>query len=87
MQGSKRERIKKKIAFDEAALEQLQAAYLALISGQVQSYSIGSRSLTRFSLPDLKDEMEALEQEIDELEGMLCGGKRRKAVGVIPRDW
>ena len=87
MQGSKRERIKKKIAFDEAALEQLQAAYLALISGQVQSYSIGSRSLTRFSLPDLKDEMEALEQEIDELEGMLCGGKRRKAMGVIPRDW
>ena len=87
MKSSKRERIKKKIAFDEAALEQLQAAYLALISGQVQSYTIGRRSLTRFQLADLKDEMEALEQEIDELEGMLCGGKRRKAVGVIARDW
>ena len=50
----KRERITKKIAFNEPALELLQAAYLALISGQVQSYSIGSRSLTRLQLPEIK---------------------------------
>ena len=84
---TKRERITKKIAFNENALELLQAAYLALISGQVQSYSIGSRSLTRLQLPEIKAEMEALEKEIDELETMLRGGRRRKAVGVVPRDW
>ena len=82
----KRERITKKIAFNEQALELLQTAYLALISGQVQSYSIGSRSLTRLQLPEIKTEMEALEKEIDELETMLRGGRRRKAVGVVPRD-
>jgi hypothetical protein len=38
-------------------------------------------------LPDLKDEILAAEQKVDELEAMLAGGRPRKAVGVIPRDW
>lgn len=63
------------------------AAYIALLSGQVQSYTIGSRNLTRLDLSSLEETIRRLEKEIDELEEMLRSGKRRKAVGVIPRDW
>ena len=72
----------------KTALENAWAAYNALLSGQVQSYTIGSRSLTRFNLGDLKEMIAELEKEIDELEAALMnGGKRRKAVGVVARDW
>lgn len=69
------------------ALEAANAAYIALLSGQVQSYAIGSRNLTRLNLPDLEETIAKLEKEIDTLEEVLRGGKRRKAVGVVPRDW
>lgn len=69
------------------ALDAANAAYIALLSGQVQSYTIGSRNLTRLDLSDLEETIRRLEKEIDELEEMLRSGKRRKAVGVIPRDW
>lgn len=69
------------------ALAAANEAYIALLSGQVQSYSIGSRNLTRLNLAELKDTIKALEKEIDELESSLNGGGRRKAVGVVPRDW
>lgn len=68
------------------ALNKLYDAYNTLISGQVQSYSIGSRSLTKFDITKLREEIKQLEMEIDQLEGMLEGGSRRKAVRVIPRD-
>lgn len=62
-------------------------AYTALLSGQVKSYAIGSRNLTRFDLPQLEDSITKLEKEIDALEGQLeNSGKKRKAVGVVPRD-
>lgn len=69
------------------ALDAANAAYIALLSGQVQSYTIGSRNLTRLNLPDLEATIAKLEKEIDALEEMLRGGKRRKAVGVVPRDF
>jgi len=75
-----------RLEFRRAALNELRAAYLALVSGQVASYSIGSRNLTRFDLTKLKDEITAMEKECDALEALTRGGGRRKAVGVIPRD-
>lgn len=70
------------------ALEAAEAAYIALLSGQVQSYTIGSRNLTRLNLGELKETIASLEKEIDNLESALMnGGKRRKAVGAVPRDW
>lgn len=69
------------------ALDAANAAYIALLSGQVQSYTIGSRNLTRLNLPDLEATIAKLEKEIDALEEMLRGGKHRKAVGVVPRDF
>ena len=76
-----------KLDFHRAALASLRLAYLALVDGGVQSYSIGSRSLTKLDLGKIMDEIKLHERAVNELERMLGGGKRRKAVGVIPRDW
>ena len=75
-----------RLEFRRAALKELRTAYLALVSGQVASYTIGSRNLTRFDLTKLKDEITEMEKELDALASMAAGGSRRKAVGVIPRD-
>ncbi len=82
-----RETIQKRLESRKKALEEADAAYIALLSGQVQSYTIGTRNLTRLNLSELKKHISMLEKEIDELEAVLRGGSRRKAVGIIPRDW
>lgn len=82
-----RETIQKRLDMRKKALDATEAAYLALLSGQVQSYAIGSRNLTRLNLAELKETISTLEKEIDELESVLRGGARRKAVGVVPCDW
>lgn len=55
----------------------------------VQSYGVGSRNLSRYQtdLGEIRRAIEDLENEIEELEGLLTGCAPRKAVGVIPRDW
>lgn len=60
-----------------------------MLSGGVQSYGIGSRNLTRYNtdLAAIRDTIKELKQEIAELEAELVGGKPRRAVGVVPRDW
>ena len=78
--------LRARLEFRRAALTELRNAYLALVNGQVASYTIGSRNLTRFDLTKLKDEITGMEKELDALEAMASGGSRRKAVGVIPRD-
>ena len=45
------------------------------------------RQLTRFDLPDLKNAIEQMEDEVDELEAQLKGRRPRKAFGIVPRDW
>ena len=82
-----RETIQKRLDMRRTALEATEKAYIALLSGQVQSYAIGSRNLTRLNLSELKETISTLEKEIDELEAVLRGGAKRKAVGIIPRDW
>ena len=71
----------------QSFLEKAYEAYEKLLSGEVQSYTIGSRSLTKFDLETLQDTIEKWEKEVDELEAQLAGYKKRKSVGVIPRDW
>lgn len=82
-----RETIQKRLDVRKKALDATEAAYIALLTGQVQSYAIGSRNLTRLNLTELKDTISTLEKEIDELEAVLRGGSKRKAVGIIPCDW
>lgn len=79
--------LEKRLAFRTKALEKLYDAYTALVDGGVKSYMIDDRRLTRFDLPALSEEIKTMESEIDALEAELAGRKRRKAFGVIPRDW
>lgn len=79
--------IQERLDFRKEALQAARQAYTALLSGQVQSYAIGSRNLTRLDLEKLKKEIDTLEKEIDELTAKLSGQSRRRALGVVPRDW
>lgn len=79
--------LQSRLEFRRASLEAARSAYLALLNGQVKQYSIGSRQLTKFDLPQLEDSIRKLEKEVDELEMSLSGKKRRMAAGVIPRDY
>jgi len=79
--------IRERLSFWEGVHEKLQNAYIALIEGGVKSYMIDDRQLTRFDLPDLKNELEECEQKIDELTAALEGKRPRKAFGIVPRDW
>jgi hypothetical protein len=83
----KTERIIRRIEYYQGILEKLYAAYDALISGGVQSYTIDDRTLTRLDLKALGEQIEEYERKLDELEAMLDGGKSRKAVAVVPHDW
>lgn len=83
---SKKE-LQARLEFRKAALDEMRTAYLALLRGQAQSYTIGSRSLTKLNLGELADSIRKAEKEVDELEAVLAGGSRRRAVGVIPRSW
>ena len=73
--------------FHRSAKEKLQEAYLAIADGGVQSYSIGSRSLTKHDLAKIREEIAEHEKAISELSAALIGKRRRKAVGIVPRDW
>ena len=73
--------------FHKSALEAAQTAYIALLNGQVQSYTIGSRNLTKFDLTKLREEMAYHQKEVDAITAELNGQKRRRAVGIVPRDW
>ena len=85
--ASRKEIIQKRIAFRQRALDKLYDAYEVISSGRVKSYMIDDRQLTNHNLDELSEEIRTLENEIDELEAQLGGSGRRKAVGVIPRDW
>lgn len=76
-----------RIAFRKAALKELYAAYIGLVNGRAQSYTIGSRTLTRLDLTDLGDEIRELEDEIDELEATAAGTGGRQVIPIIPMDW
>ncbi len=73
--------------FHKSAKEKLQAAYLAIADGGVQSYSIGSRSLTKHDLEKIRTEIAGHDKAIAELTAELNGKRRRRAVGIVPRDW
>lgn len=57
------------------------------ILGGAQSYTIGSRSLTRADLSTIRSMIDTLEAKADEIESVIDGGSKRKAVGIVPRDW
>lgn len=66
----------------KARLDLYYAAEETILSG-AQSYTIGSRSLTRADLGTIERMIKKLEAEVGVLED---GRKPRKAFGVTPRD-
>ena len=66
------------------------AAYLAkeekLLNSEAQSYSLGTRSKSKYNvtLEELRKAITQLEDEIKELENLLNGKGSRKAVSIIP---
>lgn len=84
-----KESIKQKIETKKARLSAYLDRETEMLTGGVQSYGIGSRNLTRYQtdLSNIRSAIKELEKEIEELEGQLSGRSRRKAVGVVPRDW
>lgn len=70
----------------ENILADLYKAYGALASGGVQTYSLGSRSLTRIDITKLREEISYFEREIENLENMIKGKGRIGLFGSVPLD-
>ena len=80
-----------RLAEDKELLAEVRKAISAILGG-AQSYTIGSRSLSRADLKALLDWRDELYAEVIQEEAELDaiesgGGGRRKSVAVIPRDW
>lgn len=79
--------IEKRLKFHTERLDNLYAAYNALVNSRAKSYRLDDRELTRFDLDTLSDEIEDAERKVEELTALLNCQSARKAFGVIPRDW
>lgn len=57
-----------------------------MLTGSAQSYSLGSRSKSKFgmSLTELRTAINELEEEIGKLEDLISGKKSRRCVQIIP---
>lgn len=67
-------------------LEKYYEAEAQILEG-AQSYTIGSKSLSRADLDDIYEMISKLEGQVRSLENLAMGRKPRKAVGVVPRNW
>ena len=65
----------------------LMDAKIALLEGGVKSYTIDDRSLTRFDLDKLTEEIDKAVLKRAEYESLMNGKAPRKAVAVVPRDY
>lgn len=78
-----------KLERKKARLETYRKREEYLLSDEgVKSYGIGSRNVTRYdtALADITKQIDKLEQEIEDLENLICRGSKRKSFGVVPRD-
>ena len=84
-----RTQVERKLAKVTERLEYYYEKEKALLSNDgVQSYTIGSRSVTRYQYSsNIMKQIEELEKQRDELENLLDSKKPRKSVGVVLRDW
>lgn len=75
---TKLERVRKRLDLYYGAEE-------AILSG-AQSYTIGSRTLTRADLDAIRKVITQLETDLAELESAVAGKGFRKCMRVLPRD-
>ena len=79
-------REREKLERKKIRLEMYYKAAEATVGG-AQSYSLGSRNLTRANLSEIRKMIDQLEDEIDQLAAKVSGRKPRKAFAVVPRDF
>ena len=84
-----REKIKETVAVKKKRLDLYYKREEEMLDGGVQSYGQGTRNLSRYNtdLATIRSAISTLEDEIENLEGLLEGKSKRKAVGVVIRDW
>lgn len=84
---NRKEKLQADLDKKKSRLELYYAQEEKILTGGVQSYGIGSRSLARYNtdLAQIRSAIKELEAEIEELEGLLSGRKSRKVMNVIPR--
>ena len=84
---TKTERYKKLLQEKQERLLLYKDMEVKMLTGSAQSYSLGSRSKTNYnmSLSELRAAIQKLEEEINELEGLISGTRSRKCVAIIPR--
>ena len=84
---TKIERYKKQLLEKQERLQLYQDMEIKMLTGSAQSYSLGSRSKTNYnmSLSEIRTAIQKLEEEIQELEGLISGTRSRKCVAIIPR--
>lgn len=51
-----------------------------------QSYTIGSRSLTRADLADIREQIDFWEGKVAKLENQQKHGGRNRMIRIVPRD-
>jgi hypothetical protein len=76
--------ISERLAKSKERLSAYYDAELAVLSGQ--SYTIGTRTLTRANLAWIKTQIDNLENQVEELQSQQDGKGRRKAFRITPRD-
>lgn len=75
---------KKRLEKTKKRLDAYYEAELAVLAGQ--EYKIGTRSLTRANLEEIKTAIDNLEKKVDQLTALIEGKGRRKAYRITARD-
>jgi len=86
---TKIKRYKKQLLEKQERLLLYKDMEVKMLTGSAQSYSLGSRSKTNYnmSLSEIRTAIQKLEEEINELEGLISGKSSRKVMSIIPRFW
>ena len=80
-----RERLQERYDRTKKVLDAYYEAELAIIGG-AQSYSVGSRSLTRANLAEIRTAIEEYENLLEKLESLLRGNGRNRMIKAVPLD-
>ena len=75
--------IEKRLKFHTERLDNLYAAYNALVNSRAKSYRLDDRELTRFDLDTLSDEIEDAERKVEELTALLNGQSAATRIGIV----
>ena len=75
--------IEKRLKFHTERLDNLYAAYNALVNSRAKSYRLDDRELTRFDRDTLSDEIEDAGRKVGELTALLNGQSAATRIGIV----